>query len=394
MKGDRRQKTGDRRRARPSGPASRRNENVQRAGTDRWVVRHLFSGILFWFLTTTCVFAQETPHLKIPSVGAYTGAYMDWGDTEDDVHYEKITAFEKLAGKHQAIVAFSSYWGKKSFPREAVDDVLRYGAVPLIYWSPWGPPYEQNEPQPDYSLEAVLEGRFDDYIRMWAREAATVHAPILVSWGLEMNGNWFPWSGPCQGAQKKTYGDPRKEDGPEKYVQAFRYVVGLVRGEKALNVEWVFHANNYSFPDAPWNSMKHYYPGDDVVDWLAMSVYGQQFPESDWKKFDDVISGPYLELAALSSKKPIMLAEWGVGEFPRNGSKAEFLDQAFASMTSKYPRLKGAVYWHERWQNPDERYSNLRINSSPRTLTAYRRGVNDPFWIAFPRWESPTAVKR
>lgn len=46
------------------------------------------------------------------------------------------------------------------------------------------------------------------------------------------------------------------------------------------------------------------------------------------------------------------------------------------SDTAKYPRLKAAVFWHERWQNrADEvdesakenagKYSDLRVNSSP-----------------------------
>jgi len=91
--------------------------------------------------------------------------------------------------------------------------------------------------------------------------------------------------------------------------------------------------------------------------------------------------------------KPIMLAEWGIGEFPQFGSKSGFIAEAFEVM-KKYPKLKAAVFWNERWQNDasenedgtyqDGGYSNLRVNSSPESLAAYRKGVGDSFWLDRP----------
>jgi hypothetical protein len=53
----------------------------------------------------------------------------------------------------------------------------------------------------------------------------------------------------------------------------------------------------------------------------------------------------------------------------------------------KYPRLKAAIFWHERWQNDDGSYSNLRVNSSRASLQAYRDGLANPFWIGRPIWK-------
>ena len=55
--------------------------------------------------------------LAVPEHGIYSGAYADFGDNEDDVTLEKIEAFEAMVGKHQAILASSSYWGSRVFPR-------------------------------------------------------------------------------------------------------------------------------------------------------------------------------------------------------------------------------------------------------------------------------------
>jgi hypothetical protein len=55
---------------------------------------------------------------------------------------------------------------------------------------------------------------------------------------------------------------------------------------------------------------------------------------------------------------------------------------------AKFPRLKACVFWHERWQNSEGdnagKYSNLRVNSTPESLEAYRQGVADPFYLAKP----------
>ena len=60
-------------------------------------------------------------------------------------------------------------------------------------------------------------------------------------------------------------------------------------------------------------------------------------------------------------------------------------------MPSKYPRVKVAVFWHERWENKDGSYSNLRVNSSPEALEAYRTGIASPYWIDRPQFEQKTS---
>src|SRR3954453_14525361 len=67
----------------------------------------------------------------LPERGAYTGAYMDFGDAEDEVTLEIIEDFENMVGKHQAIVASSSYWGEQSFPTANLKVIWRHGAIPL-----------------------------------------------------------------------------------------------------------------------------------------------------------------------------------------------------------------------------------------------------------------------
>ncbi|MCJ7602727.1 MAG: glycoside hydrolase family 26 protein [Desulfobulbaceae bacterium] len=333
--------------------------------------------------------AGEVSTVVFPAAGAFTGAYIDFGEYEDEVTLEAIEKFEIMVSKHQAIIASSSYWGEQKFPKKNVEIICRHGSIPLIFWSPWDRPYEEDRPPDRFSLNNILAGKWDGYIDQWADEARAIDKPMLVSWGLEMNGEWFPWSGVHYGGGRPVAAadQPAKYAGPELFRQAFRYVVTRVKARGADKILWVFHANNLSFPSAPWNAISRYYPGSDVVDILALSVYGKLFSYTPWVSLEKAMDSSYRELCILDADKPLIVAEWGVGEFPKSGDKAAWIEQAFAAYKKKYPRVKAAVYWHERWQSKDETYSNLRVNSSPEALTAYRQAVADPYWLGSPQSE-------
>ena len=337
--------------------------------------------------------AQKFPMLEVPAHGAYTGAYINFGDAEDDVSLEAIEEFEQEAGKHQAIVAFSSFWGEQRFPAEAMRMIKAHGSVPLVFWSPWDRPYEEEQIEAHgtdkFSLVNILAGQWDAYIDQWADGAKAQGIPIFVSLCNEMNGDWFPWSAKYYGAGTPIAGsDPPQFVGPEYFKRAYRYIVDRVRARGATNILWIFHVNNFSEPYEVWNTFKQFYPGRDYVDWLGMSVYGQLYPdEKKWNLFEDMIHKPYDELCKLDPDKPVMVTEWGAGEFPAQGDKGAWIKDAFARMEQQYPRVHAAVYWHERWQNPQKDnyfYSNLKINSSPGAQAAYREGVAAPFWLADP----------
>ncbi|MGH8047083.1 MAG: glycoside hydrolase family 26 protein [Chthoniobacterales bacterium] len=337
--------------------------------------------------------AIPVQRLAVPERGAYFGAFVDAGDTEDDVNLERVQRFEDLIGRHLAIVASSSYWGEGTFPTANLELIRRHGSVPLVFWSPWGKPYEQDSGPDKFSLDNILAGKFDVYIDHWADSARAYGTPFLVSLCNEMNGSWFPWSGYFYGAEKPLGGG--KFAGPEKFKTAWRYIVDRVRARGAGNVLWVFHVNNYGVTNDAWNSYKQYYPGANYVDWLGASVYGMQFRNrhDHWVDFDDdLLDEPYRWLAALDPQKPIMVAEFGVGEFPEQGNKAQWFAHAFASIEKRFPRIKAAVYWNERWQNEDGTYSNLRVNTSAESLQAFREGVDRPFWLGEPLWQPQARV--
>src|SRR6266705_1994341 len=112
--------------------------------------------------------AQVDPNgpvdVAIPELGVYTGAFMDFGDEEDDVTLETIEDFEEMVGKHQAIIVSSSYWGEQNFPVGNLNVIWRHGSLPLVFWSPWDKPYEEDHGPDKFSLIEILAGKWDAYI--------------------------------------------------------------------------------------------------------------------------------------------------------------------------------------------------------------------------------------
>ena len=153
---------------------------------------------------------------------------MDFGDEEDDVTLETIEDFEQMVGKHQAIIASSSYWGEQNFPVDNLNVIWRHGSLPLVFWSPWDKPYQEDHGPDKFSLTEILAGKWDAYIDMWADAARSFGHPMIVVFGVEMNGTWFPWSGAYYGGAEWDK-DQNNWKGPGNISQS----ISLRRGSRA-----------------------------------------------------------------------------------------------------------------------------------------------------------------
>jgi beta-mannanase len=60
-----------------------------------------------------------------------------------------------------------------------------------------------------------------------------------------------------------------------------------------------------------WNNIKNYYPGDNYIDWIGLSVYGAIEPDSGWMSFTDVIDIAYPVITEISADKPLAVFEFG-----------------------------------------------------------------------------------
>jgi len=325
--------------------------------------------------------------LQKPSGGQiYHAAFPDFGGTEDIVSTTAITNFENLAGKPIAWAYFSNNWTSPQgihFPLQEVNTIVASGRVPFIRIMPRSN-FDAGGPDPQYTMDRILSGSFDNQIKAWAIAARTANIPLLAEFGTEVNGDWFPWNATYNGANQTGYGDTSEYDGMEKFKLAYRHIIDICRDNGVRNITWFYHVDAYNSPDVAWNTMKGYYPGDDYIDWIGVSVYGAQSSSDSWVSFESVLNDAWNELSHISnSNKPIAILEWGVIDQPSLGDKAQWISQAFQSVTtgSYAGKISAMSYWHENFTANGETI-NLRIDSSTSSLNAYQNGVSDAKFIS------------
>ena len=62
-----------------------------------------------------------------------------------------------------------------------------------------------------------------------------------------------------------------------------------------------------------WNKFENYYPGDNYVDWIGVSAYGQINRKDEYGSLEDKLDIVYGRMVALTNK-PIAILETGMIE--------------------------------------------------------------------------------
>lgn len=197
---------------------------------------------------------------------------------------------------------------------------------------------------------AINNGSSDRMIASTATKLARMRRPIMLRWGWEMNTNWFAWGGAHNGRK------------PAGYVAAWRRLHRIFDQCGARNVAWVWSPNWNSAPNAAWNQLRHYYPGDAYVDWVGVDGYNFA-GESPRKLFGSVC-------ATYGRRKPIVIAE--TAALGSAATRARWIKQ-LSSFVKATPSV-GAVVWFDTDVQPGTRH-NFRPDIDARTLAAYRTTV-------------------
>jgi hypothetical protein len=266
-------------------------------------------------------------------------------------------------GVTPASVQWFDSWGTgRAFNAAAARTLWSQGIMTHYTWEPWNTALGVADPG-QLHLQDIVDGKWDDYIRARGVEFASVGAPIMVRWGHEFNGNWYPW------------GIVNNGGNPALYVNAYRRVHDLVVAAGATNVQWVWCFNNSSTPDSSFNEPAQSYPGDGYVDWVAIDGYNWGLaPSWDpagnyWTSFESVYSSAYNKARSIAPKRPVMIAE--VASSEDGGNKAQWLNDMSAALASgRFPDLKLVNYFD---QDKEELWSGT---SSAATKTAFTSWVN------------------
>jgi hypothetical protein len=340
-----------------------------------------------------------------PSAGTYFGMNLDWAN-------DSVAAAAERLGVTPAIwvqfVAFPLDEGGRANLDAFIEQVAAVGGIGLVTLEPHGG-LASVTPEAAEELASVL----DDYWQMQG-------VPTFVRFAHEMNGSWYPW-----GQQ------------PLAYVQAFETVARAVHaGAPASAMIWAPNeGSGYPFSGGRFEAQPgtadhaaldttgdstldgrddpyaRYYPGDDAVDWVGMSLYhwGNAYPWGENElppsgKFTALLSGEpvvhHAEAGSVSDfyatyadghDKPMAIIETAALFDPAATSgpseaelKSAWFTQVFSQATrDAFPRIRMINWFEWRKEEPEVgRVIDWRISADADLARSLLAGVPDG-WLLF-----------
>ena len=314
--------------------------------------------------SATCTAASVTA--SAPDSGALLGVSIDWAS-------DSLADYAERLGRAPAVaVTFSQMplrdGDRTNIAAAAAQTAAQGGRLLLTL-------------EPNEGLATVTDEAVADLVAT-LRSVNDTGVPVVVRFAHEMNGSWYAW-----GQQ------------PKAYVRTFRAVASAVHaGAPGSSMMWApnygggypflggahearagskdakaLDTNGDGVLDADDDSYAPYYPGDEAVDWVGMSLYhwGTKYPWGENEvpaadKLVDQLRGRYrhagvdervvpdfYDVYGHDHAKPVAITETGAFYVPGGGGAKEskikrpWWRQAFApDLLTELPRVK-MVNWFE-----------------------------------------------
>ncbi len=366
----------------------------------------IFSLILF-FITTQIIYATREKYIgyPLPIVGkTFYGVQLD---TEND----SIDAYSSRFGDTPALFGrYVDYPISTTDLRETekiIDKLaVKHSSLMLTI-----------EPRKNLSVvtPAVLKDLTNNLIR-WNRKGV----PVIVRFAHEMNGSWYPWG-----------------QNPIEYKNVFKNVAIAVHKAPNSSVLWSpnegggypftggpyaakFGTSNYNYLDTNQDGTldmaddpySPYWPGDDVVDWVGLSIYhfGTAYPWSENEipvanKLSDKINGTYknenvdetmvpdfYKIYSVNHKKPFAISETSalynnsISEgAPERDIKSAWWKQLFnTEFLNTHPNIKLITWFEFKKKETDTGAAIIdwRINSKTDISIEFKVDMNNRFEMA------------
>jgi mannan endo-1,4-beta-mannosidase len=270
--------------------------------------------------------ALQNGQAALPTTpGYYIGVYPHGVPAS----YAGATAFATATGVAPRLVVYYSGW-LEPFKAGFAHTASRQGAVPLVQIDPSG-----------VNLAAIASGHYDSYLSTYARAVRAYGHPVVLSFGHEMNGDWYSWA--------------NTHTSPATFVAAWRHIVTVFRTRGTRNVTWLWTVNAIQ-SQAGVASPAAWWPGGSYVTWVGIDGYYY----NSASKFDSLF-GPTITTVRMLTRKPILLAETSAA--PAANQSAKITD-LFAGL-----RLYGLLGFV--WFNTDTD-DDWRL-ASPAAIATFRR---------------------
>jgi len=240
-----------------------------------------------------------------------------------------------------------------------------------------------NMPRENDSLKEVMDRKNDKYIIETMKYIGTLDCPVLLRIGGEMN----VWS---------------KLAEPELFQKAFRKLANTAR-KYCPNAAIVFSPN---FASNFYANVNDYYPGDEYVDWVGLSLYATRYMDAaSMREATDpeklfYSNGTYANMIAqmkeivelYGDRKPIMISESGASHSINGKANVDLtafakrqLDILYTYVNMVYPQVKCILHFDTNLGANNSYDFSLKGNEALKThwqkLTsensAFLTGLND-----------------
>ena len=291
----------------------------------------------------------------VPSHGALFGIAVQGRagrDPEQEVLYLE-SVIQRRYDLHRRY-----YRWDESFPGVYESASLSAGRIPIISWN------AKTIANVAIKWADIARGAHDSLINTRADAVKALGKPVMMVFNHEPENDI----------------GTTKRGTPADFVAAWRRIVTMFRARGATNTVWVWNLMAFSFQTNSGRNPLDYYPGNDVVDWMAADGYNwfgsAHVQNQPWRSFASIFQ-PFYDWGKARGK-PLAVFETGVLDdtaTPDPNRKAQWFRDMLATMKS-WPAMKAIVYFNG---------SGWHFDSSVAATNAYRAIGLDP-------WLNPQAV--
>ena len=218
-----------------------------------------------------------------------------------------VAAFGAAIGRPVNLAMYYSGWGE-SFRAAFAQTARAHGAEVMINVAPAG------------SLASIAAGNGDGYLRRLAAQIKAFGHPVVLCFGHEANGDWYPYG--------------YKHQPAAEFIAAYRHVHDVITAAGASDITWLWTVNipvkgQTLPPSADWPGAAYVSEiGLDAYDWTGRETWAQEFAPS------------VAAVKRIAPGKPVLIAETSVIHGPNAASQVTgLLDGIRAS------RLAGLVWF-------------------------------------------------
>jgi hypothetical protein len=192
---------------------------------------------------------------------------------------------------------------------------------------------------PRQGVAPVLSGADDGHLRSFAAQIARAHMRVALSFGHEMNGDWYPWG--------------FRHTRPADFITAWRRVHDLLASPL---VTWVWTVNHvYGGPGS--SPVARWWPGAPYVDWVGLDAYFEG-PQATFRR----IFRPTLRQIRRVTSKPVLLTETATGPWLTSAQQIRSLFDGIRQY-----HLLGLLWYDQDGRRP------WYLDNRPQDLATFRQ---------------------